>query len=98
MLDAISIIFLPANTTSMLQPLNLGLDKSFTVPSHPFEEIDPFEDGNEVDTSEMHNLIGQLGPAEASCSVSEYVEGYDNLPICFEVDNEQSEEQFFPIH
>ena len=71
------------------------LDKSFAVSSRPCEESDPFEDENEVDTSEMHNLIGQLGPAEANCSVSEYIYGDDNLPVCFEVDDEQWEEQFF---
>ena len=38
------------------------LDESF----RPCEEVDPFEDEDEVDTSEMHNLIGQLGPAEAN--------------------------------
>jgi len=47
----------------------------------------------------MHNLIGQLGPAD-NCSVSEYISGDDNLPACF--DNEQWEKQFFssidPIH
>ena len=155
----IKIIFLPANTTSMLQPLDLGiiknfkvhyctcllrfaiskietcttasevtksinilhairwaaqaweavkpetikkcfrkggvLDESFSVSSRPCEESDPFEDEDEVDTSEMHTLIGQLGPTEGNCSVSEYVSGDDNLPVCFEVDNEQWEEQFF---
>ena len=67
------------------------LDESFAVSIRPCEESDPFED---VDTSEMYNLIGQLGPAEANCSVSENVSGDDNLPVCFEVDNEQWEEQF----
>ena len=40
----------------------------------------------------MHNLIGQLGD---NCSVSEYISGDDNLPVCFEVDSEQWEEWFF---
>jgi len=71
------------------------LDESYAVSSHPCEESDPFEDVDEVDTSEMHHLIGQLGPTEANCSVSEYVSGDDNLPVCFVVDNEQWEEQFF---
>ena len=155
----IKIIFLPPNTTSMLQPLDLGiiknfkvhyrtrllrfviskietcatasevtksinilhairwvaqawetvkpetikkcfrkggvLDNSFAVPSRPCEESDPFEDVDEVDTSEMHDLIGQLGPTEDNCSVNEYINGDDNLPVCFEFDNEQWEEQFF---
>ena len=68
------------------------LDESFAVPSRPCEESDPFEDDDEVDTSEMHKLIGQLGPAEDNCSVSEYISGDDNLP---EVDSEQWEEQLF---
>ena len=34
------------------------LDENFTVSSCPCEESDPFEDGDEVDTSEMHSLIG----------------------------------------
>ena len=71
------------------------LDESFAVSSRPCEESDPFEDEDELDTSEMYNLIGQLGPAEVNCSVSEYVSGDDNLPVCFEVDNEHWEEQFF---
>ena len=56
------------------------LDESFAVSSRPCEENDPFEDGDEIDTSETHNLIGHLGPAEASYSVSEHVQGDDNLP------------------
>ncbi|XP_065904086.1 tigger transposable element-derived protein 6-like [Dysidea avara] len=124
-LNNIKSIFLPANTTLMLQPLDLGiiknfkvhyrthllrfviskietcttasevtksinilhairwvaqaweavkpkmcfrkggvLDESFAVPSCPCEKSDAFKDEDEVDTSEMHNLIGQLGPAE----------------------------------
>ena len=78
------------------------LDDSFAVSSRPCEESDPFEDGDEIDTLEMHNLIVQLGPAEANCSVSKYVSGDDNLPVCFQFDNEHWEEQFFssidPVH
>ena len=58
-------------------------DRSVHAVRTACEESDSFEDENEVDTSEMHNIIGQLGPAEANCSVSEYVNGDDNLPVCF---------------
>ena len=71
------------------------LNSSFTESSCPCEESYPFEDGDEVDTSEMHNLIDQLGSAKVNCLVTEYVQGDDNLPVRFEVDNEQWEEQFF---
>ena len=37
----------------------------------------------------MHNLIGQIGPAEAYCQVSENIKEEENLIVCFEVDNEQ---------
>lgn len=157
----IRIIFLPPNTTSMLQPLDLGiiqnfkvhyrtlflrfvlskidvcetaseitksvnilhairwvaqaweevmpetikkcfrkagiLDKDFSVVSRSCEEIDPFEDldFDVSDTSEIGELIGQLGRTEASCSVSEFINGDDDLPVCFELDNDHWEEQFF---
>ena len=39
-----------------------------------------------------------VGPVENNCSVSEYVKGNDNLPVCFEVENKQRQKQFFFIH
>jgi len=43
------------------------LEGSFIVSSRPCEESDPFKDGDEISTSEMHKLIGQLGLVETSC-------------------------------
>ena len=156
----IRIIFLPPNTTSMLQPLDLGiiqnfkvhyrtlflrfvlskidacetaseitksvsilhairwiaqaweavrpevvkkcfrkagiLDESFSVVSRSCEDRDPFEDIDvSADTHEIEALICQLGPSDASCSVTEFVSGDDDLPVCFELDDSQWEEQFF---
>ena len=150
----IRIIFLPPNTTSMLQPLDLGiiqnfkvhyrtlllrfvlskidacetaleitksvsilhairwiaqaweavqpetvkkcfrkagiLDECFSVVSRLCEDIDI-----SADTREIEALIHQLEPTEASCSVTEFVTGDDNVPVCFELDEDQWEEQFF---
>ena len=158
----IRIIFLPPNTTSMLQPLDLGiiqnfkvhyrtlflrfvlskidacetaseitksvsilqairwiaqaweavqpetvkkcfrkagiLDESFSVVSRLCEDRDPFEDVDidiSADTRVIEALMHQLGPTEASCSVTELVTGDDNVPVCFELDEDQWEEQFF---
>ena len=48
--------------SNLIQSLRKGgvLDSSFAVSSYPCEESDPFVDGDEVDTSEMHSLIGQF--------------------------------------
>ena len=158
----IRIIFLPPNTTSMLQPLDLGiiqnfkvhyltlflrfvlskidasemaseftksvsilhairwiaqaweadqpetvkkcfrkagiLDESFSVVSRLCEDRDPFENIDidiSADSREIEALIHKLGPTEASCSVTEFVTGDDNVLVCFELDEDQWEEQFF---
>ena len=38
--------------------------------------------------------MSQLGSTEGSCSVTEFVSGDDDLPVCFELDYDQWEEQF----
>ena len=70
----------------------------FSVVSHFREGCDLFEDVDIVvsaDTQEMEALMSLLGPTEGSCSVTEFVSGDDDLPVCLEFDDDQWEEQFF---
>lgn len=165
----INVIFLPPNTTSKLQPLNLGinqnfkvhyrklflrfviskidecdtpseviksvnilqairwvaqaweavskdtvskcfrkagiLDKSFMVATREYEDKDPFDELDSVQCasgdqeqsshSELEDLIHQLDmPAEIKCSVSEYVNGDNDLSTCAGQDSESWEEEF----
>lgn len=76
------------------------LYESCSVVSRLYEERDPFEDVNiavSADTREMEALMSQIGPTEGSCSVTEFVSGDDDLPVCFELDDDQWEEQLFHL-
>lgn len=62
--------------------------------------VSRFEDVNiaiSADTREMEALMSQIGPTEGSCSVTEFVSGDDDLPVCFELDDDQWEEQLFHL-
>ena len=62
------------------------------------EDCDLFGDVDSVvsaDTQEMKALMSQLGPTEHSCSVTDFVIGDNNLPFCFELDDDQWEKWFY---
>ena len=44
---------------------------------------------------EMQELCDQLMVKEAQCSVDEYIEGDDDLPFCFEADDDCWDTDFF---
>ena len=71
------------------------LDESFAVSSLPCEESNPFEDADEADNSEIDNLISQLGPVEASRSVSKYISGDDNYLFALRLTMNSGKKSFF---
>ena len=70
------------------------LDKEFAVVYRPYEEEDPFEDLDSLNSSELKDLINQITPTDAECSLDQYISGDKNIPVCFEHENEKWEEQF----
>ena len=64
------------------------LGESFSLVSREHEDRDPFDEldcTESFDDTNLENLICQLNmPAEATCSVGEYVNGEDDLPTCSE--------------
>ena len=55
---------------------------------------DPFEDLDSLDSNELKDLINQIAPTDAECSVDQYIDGDNDIPVCFEHENEKLEEQF----
>ena len=71
------------------------LDESFALVSREHEDQDPFDELDSTD-HKLEDLIRQLDtPADATCSVSEYAKGEDDLPTCSEQDDDTWEEEFF---
>lgn len=69
------------------------LNKDFNVVRHQGEEEDPFDNIDlAVDTTEIESIMPHI--QADSCSVSEYLAGDDDIPICEEFDNEHLEEEF----
>ena len=63
--------------------------------THAYEEEDSFEDLDSLDSNELKDLIDQIAPTDAECSVDQYISGDNDIPVCFEHENEKWEEQFF---
>ena len=56
------------------------LDNSLDVVARPAEDADPFI---EADAQvELEGLIARALPPSKSCSMEEYVEGDNDLPVC----------------
>ena len=68
------------------------LGESFSIVSREHEDQDPFDELDCTESSDDNNLedlIRQLNmPAEATCSVGEYVNGEDDLSTCSEYDDD----------
>jgi hypothetical protein len=55
-------------------------------------DVDPFED---LETeSLLHPLISRAMPADDRCTVEEYINGEDTVPVCSNFDNESWDETF----
>ena len=152
----IKIIFLPANTTSRLQPLDLGIIQSFKVHyrqmllQYVLARIDQWDSATDVvktvnilvairwvalawvevnsetilkclrkagilgtdmadvvacDSTEdpfveadrcmeLQSLINETMGVDSSCPANEYVNGDDDLPVCFELNDNDWEDNF----
>ena len=67
------------------------LNSTMDVVSCEIEE-DPFADIDE--SADLQGLMNDILPTNVSCSVQEYVNGDDNVPICHDMDDDSWEETF----
>ena len=62
---------------------NAGITgSSFSVVSRAYETEDPFD---EVDAQKgLHDLVDEIPLLVGSCSVEEYINGENDIPICMQ--------------